>query len=110
MDLIGKMKSVVSFYTNTPASQGAGNTDGYVFLLETRGYLRRDSGNRSLQVAEITTDARYLLTVRYQQLLATNIALSMKIMISGVRYTISSYSKKDERDDYFDFVLFKKEL
>lgn len=111
MDLIGKMRSKISFYTNSPTAQGAGAKDGYTHLLDTFGYLRRNSGNRGLVAAEIITEGSYLLTVRYQITLAVAMSLHLKIMISNERYTIHSYSKKEEgRNDFYDFVLFKKEV
>lgn len=103
------MKASVSFYTNTPAAQGQGNKDGYSLLLTTKGYLRKASGNKSLSFGDISTESTYMLTTRYQATIEQNLGASMKIISGGYWYTIESWKKTDERNDFIEFTLNRKD-
>lgn len=108
-DLVGKMKTAVSFYTNTPAAQGQGNKDNYNLLVSTKGYLRKSGGNRAFSLGDISTESTYLLTIRYQAVIEQNLGASVKIISGGFWYTIENWKKEDERNDFIEFTLNRKD-
>lgn len=108
-DLVGNMREVCTLCLNAPANQGAGAVDNYGALLTTRGQLSRSSGNRSLTFGEIQGNSSYILTVRHQQAIESNIVISAKWLINNDFYTIESWEKVGQRDFYYRFVLNKKE-
>jgi len=109
MDIIGKLRQTVYYCLNQPLPQGAGFNDNYGVLLTCRGYLRKYNGNRSLSVGEISAESTYKLTIRYQQAVAANLAVSNKFIINNEWYTVSSWTKFDEINQYYEFVLNKTE-
>lgn len=110
MDLIGQMRKKVSLCINIPNAQGSGYTDNYGILLETRGKLKQDSGNRNLTAGEIEGNKSYTLITRFQSSIESNITISAKWLIDGVFYTIDTWSKEDDQTFlYYKFRLSKKE-
>lgn len=105
-DLIGNMDEVVEFLQNTPVVVGAGNQDGYAVALTTRGYLTRDSGNRSQNFADINGYITFRLKVRKQSALTALLSMSLKIRISSRVYTIHSWDDTD--DMYVVFFIYLK--
>lgn len=108
-DLIGKMRKVCGLALNIPTVQGVGFRDSYGLVLNTRGYLRQQSGSRSLMFAEINSTTGWILTVRYQQDIATNISVKAKWIIDNVWYTVESWEKVDDLNGYYEFKLKKDE-
>lgn len=105
-DLIGNMDEVVEFLQNTPVVVGAGNQDGYALALTTRGYLKRDSGNRAQNFADINGYTTFRLTVRKQAALTALLSMSLKIRINSRIYTIHSWD--DTSDMYVIFFIYLK--
>jgi hypothetical protein len=102
---IGQMRSVVRFLTNNPVPLGQGRTDKYGILINTRGRLRIDSGNRSLSFGMIVGEDSYTLTCRFQENLESLIKVNGKVMIDEKFYTIASWEKVDQINHIYIFKL-----
>lgn len=103
--VIGRMKEVVVFLSNTSTQSGAGWVDNYTTLLTTRGQLTDRGGSRSLSYGEVADNSSMRLIVRFQSALAAAIRSDMKIVISSVTYTFSSYKLIDQRKHLYEFLI-----
>jgi hypothetical protein len=104
-DLIGKMDKVCELLQNTPTAQGAGAVDSYAVLLTTRGYLKKSSGSRSLQFADISVNDSWSLIVRKQNQMVNNLRRDMKWRIDNRTFTIDSWEDIEEEHFYYKFYL-----
>jgi hypothetical protein len=118
-DIIGNMDKIVTIYTNTGMDAGAGGKDNYVLLLETRGYLKKLSGNRTGAFGEILGDNSYHLIVRREATLTdklndpsfNNMALKIEIaetITNGTvqrRFTVQTWENLNEDYFYYKFSL-----
>lgn len=106
MAAIGKLKQVVKFFFDTPTALGAGKKDVFQGTADvtTKGYLKNQSGNRSLSFGDLTLDARSDLWVRYQSAL-TNVKESTKIVIGTRVFKIQDTERVDERNQFLHFVI-----
>lgn len=111
---IGQLRSVVTFEKNTPGVKGAGFSDDYTELLNTRGRLRKRSGNRGLSFGQIMLDSGFELIVRAEDALNTalsvNPAATLRIVVDGKIYTITSYEKVEQKGFFYIFLLNEAEL
>lgn len=108
-DIVGKMRKVVKFYKNTPAQQGAGWKDNYALLLTTRGYLKKDFGDRNGAFGEISSDSSFTLFVRKQDALQNNLSVSIKLIIDNYWYTINSWEEVEHLVLFYRFKIHRKE-
>lgn len=103
---IGKMRESVEFKTNSPTAAGAGFADSYTTLLTTRGQLVRASENRSLSFGAIADNESYVLYVRFQSAIDAVLRSDVKIVISGVTYTMNGRPKLiEQRKHIYKFKL-----
>lgn len=112
--VIGQMRSVVVFKTNTPvitatadreAVTTGGQNDVYTTLLTTRGRLRKISGGRGLDFGLIENKESYKLLCRFQSALEYSITANMKVEVDNKGFTIDTWEKVDEINHLYEFVL-----
>lgn len=106
---IGQLKEVVKFEKNTPVSDDSGGEDEnlpvWVELLTTRAKVRKQTGNRALEAAELVFNSGYTVTVRYQDAIATALSDpdSIRIVYDNKFLVITSYELQNETIRYFIF-------
>lgn len=105
-DLIGNMDKVVTFYVNTPTDAGAGgNNDGYSAALTTRGFLKKQSGDRNSQLYDLAISNTWYLTVRKQNALSAILSPSLKVGVQGKEGLFTVQSWEDVQEDHFYYKL-----
>jgi hypothetical protein len=103
---IGNMRESVVFLQNTPQPAPAGGyTDNYTTLLTTRGQLIDISGSRSLSFGEVTNNSSMKLICRFQSALESALRSDVKIVISAITYTFSSYKLIDQKKHLYEFDI-----
>lgn len=101
-----RLNKVVVFKVNTPTVAATlGGVASYSTLVETRGRLRKQGGNRNLTGGEFSIDGSYELIVRYTDTIYNAIKPDMKMEIEGVLYSIVSWEKLDEKRFYIKFII-----
>lgn len=111
---IGEMRELVKFEKNTPDVKGAGFSDDYTELLNTRGRLRKKSGNRGLAFGQIALDSGWELIVRAEADLNTHLAdnpmASLRVVADNRIFTISSFEKVEQKGFFYIFLLNDEQL
>lgn len=103
---IGLFRERVAFRKNVPPSDDSGGEDdNYSTFLTTRGYLRKTSGNRTLEASQAVNNSTYELWVRYQDALANEIKPSLRAIIDGKNFTCHDVEVIAERDSYYKFIV-----
>ena len=108
MNIVFNKKGTVVFKQNTPTTTtSGGGADSYATLVTTDGRLRKRSGNRGLQAGEVGFNSSWELITRYQDTIFNAYRSDMKVDIDGVRYTVQSCDKIDEKRFWLRFDLTK---
>lgn len=96
MDIaIGKMRSIVEFYQNSPIPNDNGGTDdNFSLTLTTRGMLRDRSGNKTIENGQIGFGAGFDLYLRFQA--AYNFNSDTYVVVDGQKYRINDISLIDQ--------------
>ncbi len=111
---IAQMRSSVQFLVNAATVNATtdreaivtgGRNDAYVVLLTTRGRLRRKSASRGLDFGLVESKESYELICRFQADLESNLRIDVKLVINSKVFTISSWEKIDEIDNFYKFSL-----
>lgn len=110
-DLIGQMKKVCTLLINTgQTSTTGGGTDSYSSGPTTRGYLKRDSGDRGQQFGDIVGQNTWTLIVRVQAQITVNLGMGVKWLIDNKRFTVQSWEDINQEGFYYKFKLTQDEF
>lgn len=97
---IGKMRTPVKFERSEPNdTDSGGQTDHFIEFLSTRGYLKKNKGDRGLEAGAVLLRSDYSLVVRSQQALVEELedSATCRIVADNRVFTIDSY-ENDEQD------------
>lgn len=102
----GQLRQVVKFEKNNPASTDTGGqTEAYVELLTTRGYLKSRSAGRSLVASQLLALSSHELVCRFQTALENALDSSVRVVINNQFYTIADWRQDEEKRYYYVFQL-----
>src|SRR4029078_8106665 len=101
----GLMTKICEFKTNSRPQKGAGTGNSYSTLLSCRGYLKQQSGTRTLNNGDVEFDTSFTLITDFIQSLFNSIEADLKVLIDGITYTVDAWEKIDQKRFYLKFNL-----
>lgn len=103
---IGQMRSVATFYSNTPVpNDSGGRDDNWTVVKSVRARLRKGSGAKKDEQGQVLFNKDYQMICRFNPALA--IDPKWKVVIDSEDYRIKDFELVDEIKHWFVFSLAK---
>lgn len=103
---IGQLRYRCKFERNEPVDMpGGGQSDYYVEMLTTFGYLKSSQGSRTSEAGELLIYSSNTLICRFQQALINQIDSSVRVLVNNRFFTVVDYQLEDEKRYYYKFSL-----
>lgn len=103
---VGQMRSIASFYSNTPvANDSGGRDDNWTLVISVRARLRKGGGHKLDEQGQVIFNKDYKLICRFNPALV--IDPKWKVVIDSEDYRIKDFELVDEIKHWFVLTLAK---